>query len=274
MCLILFAWQCHPRYSLVVAANREEFHARPTAAADFWEHQPDLLAGRDLQAGGTWLGATRGGRFAAITNYREPLAPQQPLQFSRGHLVRDSLVCHDSPITYAQRLLGSSQAYRGFNLLTGDQQAMAYVSNRLDHVVEVEPGSHALSNHLLDTDWPKVQHGRTRLNRLLSADSIEPEALLGLLADQQVVSGQEPVDFNPALVPEPLTRKIFVQTPDYGTRSSTVLLIDRAGRVEFIERQFAPDGRETQTRRFEFTVSVPESMQPTRMKTSRRQATD
>src|SRR3990170_4629490 len=117
MCLILFAWQAHPRYPLVVAANRDEFHSRPAAAADWWADASDVLAGRDLKAGGTWMGVRRNGRFAAITNYREPQAPELPLAFSRGHLVRDFLISGESAEEHAWRLQGSGDAYHGFSLL-------------------------------------------------------------------------------------------------------------------------------------------------------------
>ena len=116
MCLILFAWKAHPRYAFVLAANRDEFHERPSAAADFWPRRPDLLAGRDLQAGGTWLGITRSGRFAAVTNFREPLAPEAPLERSRGDLVTDYLAGAQAPLVHARALLESAPPYRGFNL--------------------------------------------------------------------------------------------------------------------------------------------------------------
>jgi uncharacterized protein with NRDE domain len=255
MCLILFAWRTHPRHTLVLAANRDEFHARPTGAARFWEDEPGLLAGRDLQAGGTWLGVTRGGRFAAITNYREPQAPERPLEFSRGHLVRDYLRDDSAPATHAARLLDCGDAYRGYSLLLGGPLALVYVSNRLEVPVAVPPGSHALSNDLLDTDWPKAQYGRSALEDLLEADRIDPEALLELLAERSLVSGEEPPGFDLKLAPELITRMLFIRSPEYGTRSSTVLLIDRDGGVVFVERQFNAEGAATGTVRFEFKIS-------------------
>jgi uncharacterized protein with NRDE domain len=256
MCLILFAWRTHPRHALVLAANRDEFHARPSAAAHFWNDEPGLLAGRDLQAGGTWLGVTRGGRFAAVTNYREPQAPERALEFSRGHLVRDYLRDGTAaPGAHAARLLDCGDAYRGYSLLLGGPQELVYVSNRVDAPVAVPPGSHALSNHLLDTDWPKAQYGRSALDDLLATDRIDPEALLELLAERSLVSGAEPPGFDLKLAPELITRMLFIRSPEYGTRSSTVLLIDRDGGVTFVERQFNAEGAPTGTERFEFKIS-------------------
>ena len=254
MCLILFAWQAHPRYSLIVAANREEFHERPTAAAEFWRDYPDLLAGRDLQAGGTWLGVTRRGRFAAITNYREPLAPEPPSEHSRGHLVRDFLAAEASPHTHAARLLDQGAVYQGFNLLLGDSGQLVYVSNRSDQVVSVTAGVHGLSNHLLDTDWPKVHSGRDYLETLLEEDRVDSEALFGMLTDRTLTPGRMPPDFENSDLPEQLMRHYFIVSPIYGTRSSTVLLADHEGNVEFLERQFGPAGKTTGTKRFRFRI--------------------
>ena len=255
MCLILFAWQAHSRYPLVLAANRDEFHARPTEPARFWDEAPGLLAGRDRQAGGTWLGVTRSGRFAAITNYREPRAPERPLDFSRGHLVREYLLDEAAPGTHAARLRNCGEAYRGYSLLLGTPDELVCVSNRAEAPVEVPPGSHALSNHLLDTDWPKAHYGRLALEQLLAGETIDPETLLELLADRSPVSGEEPPGFDPGLAPELVTRMVFIRAPEYGTRCSTVLLIDRDGGVTFVERQFNAEGASTGTERFEFSVT-------------------
>jgi len=252
VCLILFAWQAHPRYSLVVAANRDEFHQRPSAAADFWEDDPHILAGRDLQAGGTWLGITRSGRFAAITNYREPLVPETPLERSRGHLVRDYLNDDGAPLPYARELLSQGSAYSGFNLLLGTPGSLAWVSNRSDEALTVSAGSHGLSNHLLDTDWPKVHSGRARLDKLLEDENLEPEALFELLTDQALTPGEIPERLEERLAPEQLMKHYFIVSPVYGTRCSTVLLVGRDGSVQFVERQFDPAGNETGIRRFEF----------------------
>ena len=251
MCLILFAWQAHPRYSLVVAANRDEFHQRPSAAADFWEDDPGILAGRDLQGGGTWLGITRSGRFAAITNYREPLNPEPPPERSRGLLVRDFLIDDRAPLRHARDLRAEGSSYQGFNLLLGTPDSLAWVSNRCDEPLSVSAGSHGLSNHLLDTEWPKVHSGRERLDELLEVENLEPEALFELLTDQALTPGEIPESLEERLAPEQLMKHYFIVSPVYGTRYSTVVLVGRDGGVQFIERQFDPEGKETGTRRFE-----------------------
>jgi uncharacterized protein with NRDE domain len=254
MCLILFDWQTHPRYSLVLAANRDEFHQRPTAAAHFWQDAPLLLAGRDLQAGGTWLGITRSGRFAAITNYREPQAPKVKVEQSRGHLVRDFLLSDASPMGHARAIMEQGDAYDGFSLLLGIPDELVYVSNRSDGPAAIEAGSHGLSNHLLDTEWPKVQSGRDRLSELLGAGEIGPEDLFGMLTDRRLTPGEVPENIDSSLVREKLTRHYFIVSPIYGTRSSTVLLIEKRGRVVFMERQFGADGLECGSRHFDFQL--------------------
>ncbi len=255
MCLILFAWQTHPRYPLVVAANRDEFHDRPTTAAGFWEETPSILAGRDLRAGGTWLGVNRTGRFAAISNYREPLFKTSQLEYSRGHLVRDFLLGNSAPKPHAERLQAQGARYHGFNLLLGDREEFFYVSNRNEKPISVAPGSHGLSNHLLDTDWPKVHDGRTRLDAVLKDEHIDPEALLELLADKSTTSRTRLSTEELQSEPERTTKLIFIDSPVYGTRSSTVLLLDRDGEMTFVERQFDASGKPAGTRSHKLNIN-------------------
>jgi len=254
MCLILFAWKAHPRYPLVVAANRDEFHDRPTAAAGFWEDTPEILAGKDLQAGGTWLGINRNGRFAAISNYREPMFRTSPLEYSRGHLVRDFLVGKSTPAACSEQLHARGIDYRGFNLLLGDPETLFYVSNRNTGPARVGAGSHGLSNHLLDTDWPKVHSGRARIDTLLEDERVDPGALLELLADQTII----PCTGLPAnemkSEPEEITKRIFIVSPVYGTRSSTVVVLDSEGEFTFVERQFDHGGNPIGTRSHSFRI--------------------
>jgi uncharacterized protein with NRDE domain len=250
VCLILFAWQSHPRYSLVLAANRDEFHQRPTADADFWDEQPEILGGRDLQAGGTWLGVGRGGRFAAITNYREPSEPRAVTARSRGHFVGEFLAEKSSPMEYAAQVKEQGSEYEGFNLLLGHQDALAWVSNRSEGVVAVDQGVHGLSNHLLDTRWPKVQAGRDSLQSLLGNEEVEADALFDLLTDRALVPGRIPEHIEKHLAPERMMNHNFIVSPVYGTRSSTILLLGRDGSIYFSERQFNVDGQATGTRRF------------------------
>ena len=182
MCLILFAYKVHPSYPLVLAANRDEFYDRPTQSADFWPDHPQLLAGIDLQEKGTWLGVTKEGKFAAITNYRDP-ASWKTAAPSRGKLVRDYLVGDLNPENYLKEISAHARDYNGFNLLLGDRENLWVFSNQGD-AKKLQPGIYGLSNHLLDTPWPKVQRGKQLLKKALAkkGDALE-EALFEMLAD-------------------------------------------------------------------------------------------
>lgn len=236
MCLILFAYRAHPRFRLVVAANRDEFYARPTSPLAFWADQPGLLAGRDRQAGGTWMGLTRSGRFAAITNYRDPtrLRPGAP---SRGELVSGYLLSELNPPRWLESLAPGAGAYNGFNLLAGDRDGLWYYSNQDGPPRPVAPGVHGLSNHLLDSPWPKVEGGRRRLAEILARDG-EPdlEALFRMLEDRGVAPDAELPDTGVGLAKERLLAPAFIESPNYGTRSSSLLLMDERSAV-FLEKQ-------------------------------------
>ncbi|HKL62442.1 MAG TPA: NRDE family protein, partial [Woeseiaceae bacterium] len=181
MCLIVAAWQMHPELPLVLAGNRDEFHARPTAPADWWPDEPDLLAGRDLEAGGTWLGISRGGRFGVVTNYRE--GSPRAGEVSRGLLLTDWLTGAEPADGFAARLAREEQRYAGFNLLFGDPATLRYHTNRQAASRQLEPGLHGVSNALLDTPWPKLVVTRQRLARLIGDGRCEPGAILEILAD-------------------------------------------------------------------------------------------
>ena len=237
MCLILFAYRQHARYRLVLAANRDEFYGRPTAPATFWEDAPDLLAGRDLKSGGTWLGVTRAGRFAAITNYREPDVRLEDAP-SRGELVAGFLQSEQAPEAYLDDLASSADSYNGFNLIIGDAKRMGYFSNREGTVRILEPGVYGLSNHLLDTPWPKVKKGRRLLEAHLDSDKIDDAALLDALNDPAPAPDAALPDTGVGLAWERALSPLFIQSPDYGTRASSVLLIRHDGAVTFAERTF------------------------------------
>ncbi len=254
MCLILFAWKMHDNYPLILAANRDEFYERPSAPAAFWADAPDLLAGRDLKAGGTWLGITRSGRLAAITNYRDPasLKTEAP---SRGHLVSDYLRSRESPEEYLQRLAPRAGRYNGFSLLVGDRSELLFYSNR-GEAIRPAPGIHGMSNHLLDTPWPKVNRGKQALEQLLAGDhNPSPEALLDLLASRSRPPDDRLPDTGVGLEWERVLSPLFIESPAYGTRCSTVLLIDRRGMVTFVERVFNGGSEPRVTSRFDFRIA-------------------
>ncbi|SRR6266540_459429 len=235
MCLIVFALDCHPRYRLIVAANRDEFFSRPTAPAAFWEDAPEVLAGRDLAAGGTWLGVTSTMRLAAVTYYREPVQPVHHLP-SRGKLAADFLTGTMTPEEYRERLHREEGRYGGFNLLFGDDSGLFYHANRGDASCRVAAGIHGLSNGLLDTPWPKVVAAKGRLERLMREETVSPEALFSLLADRS--SYPDPLLPNTGfgIERERHLSPIFIAGSDYGTRSSTTVLMDRENRLTFSER--------------------------------------
>ncbi len=253
MCLIVFAWRAHPDFPLVVAANRDEFHARPTAAARFWDDQPGILAGRDLEGMGTWLGVTRGGRFTAVTNYRDA-APAPREAISRGVLASRYLVSGEAPSTSAAAVETHGKAYRGFNFLAGDRAELWWVSNRGGHARKVEPGIHGLSNHLLDTPWPKVTQGKRRLGEVLElVPAVEP--LLALLADTAEAAQGDLPDTGVGAERERQLSAARIVSPTYGTRSSSALVVGADGKVRFAERAYGSDGAELDTLRFEFTLN-------------------
>jgi uncharacterized protein with NRDE domain len=241
MCLILMAYEMHPRYRLILAANRDEFYDRPTAAAAYWEDAPDLFAGKDLVHGGTWFGVNRRGRFGALTNYRDPNMARQDAP-SRGGLVSGFLQTEAGAGDYLEQLAGDASVYNGFNLLLGDveSECLCY-SNVSGQSVRLTPGIHGLSNHLLDTPWPKVMRGREALAKVVAAPEFSREDLFAILADRT----QAPVELLPdtgvGLELERLLSSIFIASPRYGTRSSSLLLVDRERRMSFVERSFGGD---------------------------------
>lgn len=242
MCLILFALDVHPGYPLVVAANRDEAYARATSAAAFWNDHPSIYAGRDLEQGGTWLGVTRDGRFAAITNYRQGIR-NAPAERSRGELTRDFLAGKDSAAAYLPGVEKRAAAYNGFSLLVGDPGGLWFFSNRGGVAQQVAPGVHGLSNHLLDEPWPKVRRGIAELRTLLAADETTlVDRLFELLADR----APAPEEFLPATgITRERERALsasFIASEKYGTRASTVLLIASDGQVLFRERSFGAGG--------------------------------
>lgn len=248
MCLILVAWHAHPEYPLVVAANRDEFFRRPTAPAAFWPDHSQVLAGRDREAGGTWMGITRTGRFAALTNFRDP-ASHKPTAPSRGRLVADFLTGTQTIDGYLDGLDGA--AFNGFNLLLGDGEKLVAYSNVSNERHVLAPGLYGLSNALLDTPWPKVGAGKTALEAAIGTLPGET-ALWKLLRDDTTHPDHALPATGVPLEWERLLSAAFVLSPDYGTRSSTVLTISTGGVVSFDEQTWLPEAVSGGRRRYRF----------------------
>lgn len=238
MCLIAFAWRPGHSLPLLVAANRDEFHARPSRPLGEWPEHPGIFAGRDLEAGGTWMGYTRGGRFAALTNIRDP-SRAQGLR-SRGHLVTEFLSAEMSPARYLEGLGAQLAGYSGFNLLVGDGASLWFLNASEALPQEVAPGVHGVSNASLDTPWPKLQ--RTRAGLAAQLDAPRPEALFELLADRWQPSEGALPDTGVGLATERLLSSAFITSPNYGTCASTLLMVGADGRWQMIERSFGPQG--------------------------------
>jgi uncharacterized protein with NRDE domain len=254
MCLIFFSLRNHPTYKLVVAANRDEFYSRRTAAAAYWPDHPDVLGGRDLEAGGTWMGISRSGRISLITNYRDPknIDPHAP---SRGQLVSDFLIGKESPKDYLVRISQDGKRYNGFNLIVGNADDLWYYSNYRDGVSDISPGLHGLSNHLLETPWPKVVRGKKKMDDLLRLPVIHPDQLFDLLFDDGIASDENLPDTGIGLERERALSSMFIKTPGYGTRCSTIILIDKKNNALFSERVFDLTTFQYSERKFEFSIS-------------------
>ncbi len=252
MCLVLIALDSHPDYALIVAANRDEFYDRPTAPAAFWADAPSVLAGRDLRAGGTWLGIDRRGRVAAVTNYRQGRREREAPR-SRGRLVSDFLTTAIDARAHIERVVADAALYNGFNLVAGDARDLRYFSNREGRARALAPGVYGLSNHLLDTPWPKVTATKSALGALLAADAAELiPGLFTLLSDRSQATDDLLPRTGVGAAWERLLSSAFIASAEYGTRSATVLLLGRDGRVVFVERTFGAGGVPAGEARHEF----------------------
>lgn len=239
MCLIVIAHNVDAGFPLIVAGNRDEFHARPTQDAHWWPDKPDILGGRDLQAGGTWLAVHRNGRFAAVTNYRDAVAKAGKLE-SRGHLVTGFLDTALAPSAYVNSI--DPDRYNGFNLLVGDGEHLAYLCNRNGSSRELTPGIYGVANASLDTPWPKVERSKAALEKMLQQKAVNETQLMRLLADTKRARADEVItDGLPFDKAHALTAP-FIVLPDYGTRCSTVLMRDGNGDVSFSEKRFNASG--------------------------------
>ncbi|HNN36998.1 MAG TPA: NRDE family protein [Pseudomonadales bacterium] len=247
MCLILLAHRYSDEFPLVVAANRDEFYARPTAGARFWDDTPTLLAGRDLREGGTWLGITCSGRFAAVTNYRG----SERRSRSRGQLTRDFLTSSIDPLAYLAQIHRDRELYAGFNLLLGDGRGLYYYSNREGEIRSLQPGLYGLANHLLDTPWEKVELGKAALAGRIAAGS-RPGDLLEMLQQRPSL----PVTA-PPLTPEQLNAHRFIVSDSYGTCSSTVLTCSEAGQIRWLEQRFKAGGIPDERHLYQFRLRRP-----------------
>ena len=274
MCLLVLAWRAHPRYRLVLAANRDEYHERLAEPLGKWPAPNDMLAGRDVRAGGTWLGLDRARRFGVVTNFRELQRPRRSAP-SRGRLIPDFLAEPQTPERYLARLETDAPGYSGFNLLVGDLEQLWYASNRMDRFAQaLSPGVHGLSNEFLDSPWPKLQRVRQAFEGWLASetasatagniardatgasaapapaagnnvDAATADATIASLFEMLADRTQAPEGSPGTGLPPDWERTLsspFVTHPTYGTRCSTVLLIEPSGAAVMAERRFAANG--------------------------------
>lgn len=234
MCLLFYCQDVHKEYPFILLANRDEFYERPTRSAGFWPGDPEVLGGRDRRRGGTWLGITRSGRWAALTNFREP--PQGEFDRSRGDILRDYLTGDSGARDFAVKLQGIESEFDGFNLLFGDRHESLWLSNRGESLRTLGPGIYGLSNHLLETPWPKVRNGKRRLRAQLQNVPVK-DRLFEPLTDRTVYDNELPdTGLGPEL--ERMLSSAFIASDRYGTRSSTLVMVNRAGEAYFEERTY------------------------------------
>lgn len=238
MCIIAIAYRVHPAYPLIIAANRDEFYSRPTAPLHFWPDHPEILAGRDLKSYGTWLGVNKKGKIAAVTNFREPDANRNN-GISRGGLTTDYLAADVHAADYLQRIAARKDEYSGFNLIAGTTDSLLWYSNRGGGITEIEPGVHGLSNHLLNTPWPKVEKIRETVSaRIGKKNEIDPEDFFGLLSDDARFPDEMLPETGIGKTWESILSPIFIKSDIYGTRCSSVITVAASGKIRFCERRY------------------------------------
>ncbi|UII29287.1 NRDE family protein [Fulvivirga maritima] len=242
MCLILLAYKKHEKYPLIVAANRDEFYARKTESAHFWSDNPQVLAGRDLEAGGTWMGVNKNGRLAMITNYRD-LRNIKDNAPSRGHLVSDFLSGNEDAKGYLEKVEAKGQQYNGFNLICGDVNGLYYYGNYQQGVHKIDAGIHGLSNALLNTPWPKVERGKQKLADQIKKGNLLPHELIETLHDDVKPPDTSLPDTGVGVEMERMLSPMFIKSPDYGSRCSTVIMVEDNGVINFFERSYLAEGK-------------------------------
>lgn len=242
MCLIVFAYKVHEDYPLILAGNRDEFYNRPAQKAHFWKDEPGLLAGKDLKAGGTWMGITKNGRFAAITNFRDMnnIKSDAP---SRGDIVKGFLTSSASPLDYLSDLKNEAHRYNGFNLIAGSIDKLYYLTNQQDIFTEIEPGYHAISNAYLDTHWPKTETALQKFKALTDSNDFSEPELFNLLTHSERFPDKDLPETGLPIEMERAVSSIFISTEDYGSRCSTLLYALRDGTVEYAERTYNTTNR-------------------------------
>lgn len=253
MCLIILAKKYHKHYPFIFAANRDEFYERPSAKADFWNEHSQMLAGKDLKEGGTWLGITRKGKFAAITNYRDMSSIKESAS-SRGNIVKNFLVKDDPIKDYSAYLISEGEKYNGFNLIYGNPDSLNYYSNITNRVEEIPDGIHGLSNHLLNTPWAKVELGKEKIKSILNQTSFDETDLLKILTDTTKAPDNILPDTGVGLELERLLSPMFIKSEIYGTRCSTVVLVDNNGNVSFTETTFNHLTQKYEAVKFNFAI--------------------
>lgn len=252
MCLTVFAYRVHNKYPLLLATNRDEFYERPTRPAQFWENHPDLLAGKDLKAGGTWMGITKNHRFAALTNYRDMTTIKENAP-SRGHIVTDFLNSDVSPVEFFQSMKPIAADYNGFNLLFGTTDNLYYFNNQHIELRELEPGYYSLSNAFLNTKWPKTEKALSDFKTLVEDKNLQEKRLFELLQNTQTYPDHKLPSTGLPLEKERLVSSIFILSDDYGTRCSTLLFANPHGETTFIEKTYQPGSLEVvQTKHYTF----------------------
>lgn len=254
MCLIVIAWKARDDLPLIVAANRDEWRERPAQPAHWWGDVPAILAGRDLRAGGTWMGVTRSGRFAAITNFRDP-AERRSTAPSRGAIVTEYLLSAETPERFLASIAARAAAYNGFNLIAGDGASLWYYGSREDAMRPIEPGVHGLSNHLLDEPWPKVRRGRAAMEEALRDDDPAPR-LFRMLSDASPAADAELPDTGVGITWERLLSTALITGEKYGTRCSTVVTFAASGAIGFDERTRIADGSVTAQAEHRFRIEA------------------
>ncbi|MEM7181875.1 MAG: NRDE family protein [Spirochaetota bacterium] len=253
MCILFLAIGQHPKYPLILLANRDEFRTRPTAKAKFWQEHPQMLAGKDLQEGGTWLGIHKQGKLAALTNVRDIPAHQKGRK-SRGHLVKDYLQGEVQAQNYLQTIQQNPMQYNPFNLLVGDLQELYVYSNMQGKVHRLEPGFHGLSNAFLNSPWPKLGKGIASLKQYIQGQELDKDELFDIMQQSEKAPDHLLPDTGVGLQKERYLSSIFIAGPDYGTSSTAIVLVDENRQVSFWERTFATEAKQTAEVHYNFAI--------------------